>query len=405
LNAIVSFLSVLQLRKPTDGLFQNHEDVSRDVLSERGPDFQSMKIHLPLFSIVISEYRFGSYRTRTIYCMRRTLAVSKASSVSDSSESFGTLHKNLKIPPSHNSQVSLLNLRNPQDSSIHSQPRTLLSYSLKYLRPIVKMTTTARPVQSVSNSELYNRWAKVYDTDGNILQAIDDHLIPSLLTSSFSLLPAISPITITELGAGTGRNTVKLLSPTSNVQIKAINALDLSPGMLEVAKKRCQDVLSSVAAQTSTVPPSIQFLEFDALNPAQFPSVQKLEGQADLVISTLVLEHLPSDVFFKTVASLLKPSGGILVLTNMHAEMGRKGQAGFVDESIGEKVRGISFNYEVKEVVDEGKKFGFELVGEMGEREVRESDLGEGKLLGPRGNKWTGTRVWFGCVMRFGGSS
>lgn len=39
-------------------------------------------------------------------------------------------------------------------------------------------------------------------------------------------------------------------------------------------------------------------------------------------------------------------------------------------------------------------------MGEMRERAVEEQDVGDGKLLGPRGKKWIGVKVWFGCVMR-----
>lgn len=86
----------------------------------------------------------------------------------------------------------------------------------------------------------------------------------------------------------------------------------------------------------------------------------------------------------------------------MHAHMGRISQAGFVDAESGEKVRGTSYNYEVEEVIEEGKRRGFEVVGKVGEREVREEDIGEGRLLGKRGKKWVGVKVWFGLVMRFG---
>jgi hypothetical protein len=108
------------------------------------------------------------------------------------------------------------------------------------------------------------------------------------------------------------------------------------------------------------------------------------------------------DVFFSAVKRLLK-AGGYLVMTNMHAEMGRRSQAGFLDEATGEKVWGVSYVYEVSEVLEEGRKSGFVLVGELGERGVREDDVGEGRLLGPRGKKWIGCMCWFGFVMKLEG--
>ncbi|CZR62851.1 uncharacterized protein PAC_12748 [Phialocephala subalpina] len=261
-------------------------------------------------------------------------------------------------------------------------------------------SSTPRPVQSVSNTELYNRWAKVYDTDGNILQAIDDALLPPLLDQAFQLLSSSSPISITELGCGTGRNTAKLLLPslTTIVPIKSITALDLSEGMLSVAKQRCESLLASTASTATSAPPTLNFHVFDALSPSDLG----VEGSADLVLSTLVLEHLPIDTFFKAASSFLKPNG-VLVVTNMHADMGRISQAGFVDPESGEKVRGTSFVYEIQEVLDEGRKWGFEVLGSVGEREVGEKDIGEGKLLGPRGKKWVGVDVWFGLVMSLSG--
>jgi SAM-dependent methyltransferase len=228
--------------------------------------------------------------------------------------------------------------------------------------------------------------------------------LPGLLTQLFTNILSTIPLTITELGAGTGRNTVKLLNPsTTNASVSRINALDLSPGMLDVARQRCTKYLETHPTTLSEMP-KIEFYEFDALSPTNFPDVKELEVKADIVLSTLVLEHLPIDVFFRSASSLLKKSGGVcLVLSNMHAEMGRISQAGFVDEETGEKIRGDSYNYEVEEVVAEGKKWGFVLEGSVAEREVREEDIGEGRLLGPRGRKWIGVRVWFGMVMRFDG--
>ncbi len=166
-------------------------------------------------------------------------------------------------------------------------------------------------------------YTQVYDTDGNILQAIDDVLLPPLLDQALRLLSSSSPIIITELGCGTGRNTAKLLLPSipSNASIKEIKALDLSEGMLVVAKRRCEALLASMASSATLAPPTLNFHVFDALNPS-IPPDYGIKGSADMVMSTLVLEHLPLNTFFESIATFLKPNG-ILVLTNMHSDMGQ----------------------------------------------------------------------------------
>lgn len=74
-------------------------------------------------------------------------------------------------------------------------------------------TSTTRS-EEVSTSLLYNRWAAAYDTDRNPLQILDSALIPSLLSTLFSLpSDAQNGTTITEIGCGTGRNTIRLLTP------------------------------------------------------------------------------------------------------------------------------------------------------------------------------------------------
>jgi len=91
-----------------------------------------------------------------------------------------------------------------------------------------------------------------------------------------------------------------------------------------------------------------------------------------------------------------------VVITNMHAEMGRKSQAGFMDEETGSKVQGESFVYEVEEVLEEARRWGFELVGDVGERGVGLEDL-ETSVVGERGKKWVGVKCWFGMVLKLEG--
>ena len=256
------------------------------------------------------------------------------------------------------------------------------------------------PIRVLQVIELTTK-KKVYDTDGNILQSIDDLMLPTLLDHVFAFLPSDLPITITELGCGTGRNTVKLLSPKlSSPRISSIAALDLSPGMLTVAKERCENYLTANVFGALLDSPVVKFYEFDALNQELSPEIKALEGKADLVLSTLVLEHLPIDVFFHAVTSFLKPTGGYVLLTNMHAEMGRISQAGFVDEVTGEKIRGHSYAHEISEVIEGGGKWDLEVVGEVGERGIQQADVGT--AVGERGKKWIGVNVWYGFVMRFG---
>ncbi len=228
--------------------------------------------------------------------------------------------------------------------------------------------------------------------DGNILQAIDDHEMPQFLERFFDRMPHNGQAKITELGCGTGRNTTKLIQPPFVHLLQEVYGLDLSDEMLWIARKRCENAVTANQHGSGSVKPNFQI--FDALT-QQSPPLEATN--ADGVISTLVLEHLPIRIFFETVKKLLK-TGGYLLLTNMHEEMGNRSQAGFLDVETGKKIQGVSFMYSVEEVVHEAENQGFKVVGNVKERGIDGADI---ELVGERGHKWLGCKVWFGCILRY----
>lgn len=254
------------------------------------------------------------------------------------------------------------------------------------------------PVQHIPTQHAYDQWASVYDSDGNMLQAIDNieltRLLPFFLrqVQDSTVTPSISFL---DLGCGTGRNTIKLLGfalPAG--RNSTVIGLDFSKAMLNIAAQKmaafqkdrirleCCDCFPTVADPSASPLPAI-------------PALQPVNG----LISTLVLEHVPLKDYFRTVASLLLPNGLALV-TNMHSDMGAKSQAGFVNEQ-GVKVRGSSFAHSVRDTVDAAQRAGLEVLS-VWEREMKEEDMQSG-AVGERGWKWVGVKVWYGIVVRKSG--
>ncbi|KAI5868228.1 S-adenosyl-L-methionine-dependent methyltransferase [Durotheca rogersii] len=255
------------------------------------------------------------------------------------------------------------------------------------------MPTMADPpfssIRHLPTNEAYDRWAAVYDTDGNFLQALDTIELETLFPRFLRSISSPKPWRIADLGCGTGRNTARLLAVAD---IAEVVALDSSKGMLEVARLRLQ---ATGGADPTRARPKLHLEIFDMLSSSSPPDAAQ---QVDGIISTLVLEHVPVSTFFTLVARLLKP-GGVLLLTNMHAHMGSISQAGFVDASTGEKIRPTSYAHTVADVVAEARKCGLEVEREGGiyEREV-DGDMVE--ELGPRSRKWVGITCWFGGLFR-----
>ncbi|KAL5339917.1 S-adenosyl-L-methionine-dependent methyltransferase [Aspergillus crustosus] len=265
-------------------------------------------------------------------------------------------------------------------------------------------TSDGHSVEYIGTVEAYNKWAEVYDTDGNFLQALDTIEMRNLLPRFLSLVqeayqetvaePA-SALKLVDLGCGTGRNTLQLGKAAP--RDAEIIGVDASPGMLDLARE---------ALSANEVGERINLSVYDLLAPAPSSLPDSLDGEeegASGIISTLVLEHIPVYKFFEGAARLIRP-GGYFLVTNMHAEMGGISQAGFVDVKSGKKIRPTSYAHEVGDVVAAARRAGFEVVAldELGEERVRERRVDEAmvKELGERAKKWVGVMVWFGVCFR-----
>ena len=223
----------------------------------------------------------------------------------------------------------------------------------------------------------------MYDTDNNFLQALDTHELHTLLPRFLSSLP-VSP-RIVDLGCGTGRNTARLLS----VHGARIVGLDASAKMLERAKERCR-IQAEGQGGGCRGASSVDYEVFDLLD--QGGDVPAGVIGVDAVISTLVLEHVPLEIFFACVAKMLRHGGRCLV-TNMHADMGKMGgAAGFKLKDVEGKIRMVSLLHEVEDVVGVARQMGLELKGELAEVKVEENMVTN---LGERSRKFVGGKVWF----------
>jgi SAM-dependent methyltransferase len=218
-------------------------------------------------------------------------------------------------------------------------------------------------VKYLDTASAYDLWSEIYDTDNNFLQALDSLEMRSLLPKVLSTteLPP-KPWRIVDLGCGTGRNTVHLL----DVSEAEIIALDLSPKMLDVARKRLSDAAGQALPSPNGRPAgSVKFQVYDVLNHhPRGPSSESLEPSlpkdAHIIISTLVIEHVPLPAYFSAASAMLR-KGGLLLLTNMHSDMGRISQAGFVHPKTGEKIRPQSYAHSIEDVVREAGKQGLEV--------------------------------------------
>ncbi|KAF2438582.1 S-adenosyl-L-methionine-dependent methyltransferase [Karstenula rhodostoma CBS 690.94] len=255
------------------------------------------------------------------------------------------------------------------------------------------------PVQHLPTQDAYDSWAAVYDTDGNMLQAIDDvelsTFLPEFLASVESSV-AEETIQLLDLGCGTGRNTSKLLSypyVSNPERLIEVTALDFSAGMLDVAREKLAPLRKDNVKLRISQADCFPTLGNEKASPV--PAVGGLSA-VDGVVSTLVLEHVPLGDYFATVASLVR-KGGFALVTNMHSEMGKMSQAGFVNAE-GVKVRGTSFAHTPSETVEAATKAGFEVVS-LKERIMRREDVESGRV-GERGLKWVGIHVWYGVLLR-----
>ncbi|KAJ6548109.1 S-adenosyl-L-methionine-dependent methyltransferase [Mycena vulgaris] len=237
------------------------------------------------------------------------------------------------------------------------------------------MTSTLRPSLVMPVVEAYELWAKTYDSDGNVLQLLDDELVTEALPGLLS-----RPVdTIVDLGCGTGRNTEKLLQYKN---ISRIFGLDATPGMLLQAKLRLDD-------------PRVQLNQYDILADSP-PFDSFLPPGVDGVLSTLVIEHLVSLPAFFTLAYKMLRTGGWMLVTNMHEEMGSMTGAGFVDEA-GVRVSTDKFAHTAAEVQTAALACGFTLQGPPIIRRVR--DEGHAKALGSRARKWVGIDMLYAIVL------
>ncbi|KAL9069723.1 MAG: hypothetical protein Q9161_005308 [Pseudevernia consocians] len=258
---------------------------------------------------------------------------------------------------------------------------------------LAKSSDGKPPIRFLDPTTAYDRWSEVYDTDGNFLQALDtiemQYLLPKLTSRISSSSSSSPPWKIVDLGCGTGRNMTRLLDLHGYM---VVIGLDASPKMLEIAKSRIDKHMT----QTNRASEAAQGAQLELYNLLGSYHIPSCALNADAIISTLVLEHVPLSIFFERVSELLRPNGLALV-TNMHSDLGAISQAGFVDPKTGGKIRTQSFIHHLEDVVTEARKQGFEVVGEIRERAVDE-EISE--VLGVRARKWIGVTVWFGVCFR-----
>lgn len=187
-------------------------------------------------------------------------------------------------------------------------------------------------MKNPSVQEGYDRWAEIYDHDGNPLQALEEPLIRVAIGD-------VAGLRVLDLGCGTGRHALWLAAGGASV-----TAIDFSAGMLAEARRK-------PAAD------AVRFVVHDLHQRLPFA-----DASFDLVVSGLVLEHLHRlDGFFAEAHRVLRAPGRAVV-SAMHPAMFLRGaQARFTDPVSGEKVQPGSVPHQICDFIMAATRAGFRL--------------------------------------------
>lgn len=204
----------------------------------------------------------------------------------------------------------------------------------------------------INNKDGYDQWSAFYDSYPNPTVAMDERFFPGFWRHHTGKK-------ILEIGCGTGRHTQKLARCKNQ-----ITALDLSPGMLKVAREK----ISSA---------DVTFIEAD------FLSSENLDSDYDLILESLVLEHLPDlNLFFEKASRSLK-TGGDLYLSEIHPVRAEQGILAHFKGEDGDDVHLTSFPHRTEHLISAAEKSGLALLHQA---EVR-GDLELAKL-NPKWSKY-----------------
>jgi ubiquinone/menaquinone biosynthesis C-methylase UbiE len=181
-------------------------------------------------------------------------------------------------------------------------------------------------------AQAYDRWSRRYDDDHNATRDLDARVVRRSLLH-------VTGARVLELGCGTGKNTEWLAA-----QARELVALDFSPGMLDVARRRVRSE-------------RVRFVEHDITRPWPVE-----ESSVDLVVGNLVLEHVRDLApIYDEAARVLRP-GGELFLCELHPYRQLRGsQAHFEDGDTNETVPVTAYQHSVSEYVNGGLGAGFTL--------------------------------------------
>jgi ubiquinone/menaquinone biosynthesis C-methylase UbiE len=136
--------------------------------------------------------------------------------------------------------------------------------------------------------DAYTDWAITYDSDRNLTRDLDQTVTKQTLANR-------RYHTVLEVGCGTGKNTLLLTELSERVC-----AIDLSVGMLEQAKRKIQSdrVLFAVADLTKAWPCKTE--------------------SVDLIVCSLVLEHVRDLSFIFSEARRSLVAGGQFFISELH---------------------------------------------------------------------------------------
>ena len=177
----------------------------------------------------------------------------------------------------------------------------------------------------------YNSWSAQYDTNDNKTRDLEALSLQKILQGK-SFKHCL------EIGCGTGKNTAWLLTICDQ-----ITAIDLSKGMLDIAKNKIQS-------------DKVNFIEVDITNDWTFAN-----QTYDLVSFSLMLEHIEDlDAVFQKLAKV-SDTGTRVYIGELHPFKQYAGSKARFETETGTQVV-TCFNHHVTDFIEAANTSGFHLI-------------------------------------------